>query len=256
MPPAGDPSRRLDGRFWLVTAAAVLGFALTLSLGFWQLSRAAQKEALQAAINAQARLAPLDMLALVQGDPAVFVHRQVVLRGKWLAAHTVFLDNRQMNGKPGFFVVTPLQLESLPAESPATSGGRVVLVQRGWAQRHFNDRAELPAVPTPAGTVEVTGRIAPPPSKLYEFAGAAPGPIRQNLDLAAFRAETGLPLVDVSVLQTGDGADGLSRDWPEANLGTAKHYGYAFQWWGLAALIATLYVWFQIVRRFRQPRSA
>ncbi len=72
-------------------------------------------------------------------------------------------------------------------------------------------------------------------------------------------AETGLPLLDVSLLQTGKTgveADGLQRDWPEANLGVAKHYGYAFQWWGLAALIATLYVWFQIVRRIRNRRSA
>jgi len=37
--------------------------------------------------------------------------------------------------------------------------------------------------------------------------------------------------------------------------GVDKHYGYAFQWFGLCGLMALLYVWFQIVRRFIRPRS-
>ncbi len=237
-----------SGRFWVLTATAVVGFCITLSLGFWQLSRAAQKEALQAAITAQNKLPALDLRAVIQAkDPDQFIHRQAVLRGTWVHARTVFLDNRQMDCKPGFFVVTPLLLEG---------SGQAVVVQRGWVQRNFTDRAQLPQVPAPTGTVEVTGRIAPPPSKLYEFSAAVSGPIRQNLDLAEFRTETGLPLMGISLLQTGTASDGLQRDWPEANLGVAKHYGYAFQWWGIAALIATLYVWFQIVRRIRHARRA
>ncbi len=236
-------------RFWLLTLAALIGAGVTLSLGFWQLSRASQKEALMAAIRTQASLPALQGADLAGSAlPASLVHRQVALRGRWVPSATVFLDNRQMHGTPGFFVVTPLQPEG---------GGRAVLVQRGWVQRNFLDRTQLPRVPTPEGLVEVRGRIAPPPSKLYDFKAVESGPIRQNLDLAAFSAETRLPLMEVTLLQTGGaGDDGLQRDWPEADLGIAKHYGYAFQWWGLSALIATLYVWFQIVRRIRFERRA
>ena len=53
--PASRPRRR--GRFWVVTLAALLTLAATVSLGRWQLSRAAQKEALQAEIEAGAALA-------------------------------------------------------------------------------------------------------------------------------------------------------------------------------------------------------
>jgi surfeit locus 1 family protein len=57
----------------------------------------------------------------------------------------------------------------------------------------------------------------------------------------------------VSIQQQADGAaDGLARDWPPIATGVEKHYGYAFQWFGLSALIAALYVWFQIVRRFKR----
>lgn len=229
-------------RFWLLTAASLLALSATLSLGAWQLSRAAQKLSLHAAIEQRMAQAPIDTGALTAApDPEALMHRRASLQGRWLPQHTVYLDNRQMRGLPGFFVLTPLQLEGSRA---------VLLVQRGWVQRNFVDRASLPPVPTPAGPIVLQGRIAPPPSKLYEFQGAKGGAIRQNLDLAEFRAETGLALLPLSLLQTTGPADeGLLRDWPEPSLGTEKHYGYAFQWFGLSALIVILYVWFQIVRR-------
>jgi surfeit locus 1 family protein len=223
----------------LTTAAALV---LTLMLGRWQLGRAAEKEQLQASMKAQGAQAMLDNQALLGlATPLDAVHRRVVLKGSWLSGHTVFLDNRQMHGKPGYFVLTPLRL----------GPSQAVLVQRGWVARNFLDRTQLPQIATPDTEVLIEGRIALPPSKLYELGLAEPGPIRQNLDLAAYRTETGLNLMAVSVLQTSGAGDGLLRDWPVANSGVDKHYGYAFQWFGLSALIALLYVWFQIVRKFK-----
>jgi surfeit locus 1 family protein len=233
-------------RFWILSLAALIGVAATLALGRWQLSRAAQKEALQSEIDAQNRLPAVDLSSLKPGtDLGALVHRQAAVRGRWLAERTVFLDNRQMHGQQGFFVVTPLQLSGSPA---------VLLVQRGWVARNFVDRTALPPIDSPAGEVALQGRIAPPPGKLYEFQPGQGGPIRQNLDLAAFAAETGLPLLPVSLLQTGADGSALQRDWPAANTGVEKHYGYAFQWFGLATLITVLYVWFQIVRRYFPPQ--
>lgn len=228
----------------------------TASLGRWQLSRAAEKEALQAMLEERGRMPAVDartlLAAAAQPDAAALVHRAVVLEGRWLPEHTVYLDNRQMHGRPGFFVLTPLQL--------AEGSGAVVLVQRGWAARNFQDRTQLPRVQTVQDqVVRVQGRVALPPSRLYDFQGAdsAQGSsrIRQNLDLAAFRTETGLALANLTVLQTGEAGEGLQRDWPVVGAGVDKHYGYAFQWFGLCGLIALLYVWFQIVRRFIRPRS-
>ena len=69
------------------------------------------------------------------------------------------------------------------------------------------------------------------------------------------RRETGLPLLELSVQQSGSENDGLLRDWPVVASGVEKHHGYAFQWFALCALIALLYVWFQIVQpRRKQPR--
>ena len=259
--------RPLGLRFWLITLAPVAGMLVTASLGRWQLSRAAQKETLQAMLDARGRMPAMDgrvllsQPAMVTTEAETLVHRAVVLEGRWVPEHTVYLDNRQMNGRPGFFVLTPLQLVGTPSGA--------VLVQRGWVPRNFQDRTQLPQVPTPQDVVvRVAGRVAAAPSRLYEFGGGessagghgAEGSsrIRQNLDLAAFRTETGLALAPLTVVQTGEAVgagDGLQRDWPVVGAGVDKHYGYAFQWFGLSGLMALLYVWFQIVRRFIRPRS-
>ena len=237
----------LKARFWVLTTAAILVVALTFSLGQWQLSRAAQKQNLQLAIETQSNQFILNAqnLALEKNKLAV-VHRRATLKGIWRAEHTVFLDNRQMNGKSGFIAITPLVLDGT---------GQIILVQRGWALRNFSDRTKLPDIQTPVGLVTVDGRIAPPPSKLYEFKGAESGRIRQNIDISAFGREIALSLMPVSMIQTGPANEGLLRDWAAPNVGIDKHYGYAFQWFGLCALMVGLYVWFQIINPWRVKRK-
>lgn len=232
-------------RFWLVNIAAIAGIVATLALGQWQLGRGRQKDALQAAIEQREAMPVLAAPSLLQADPAV-MNRRVVVRGSWDAAHTVFLDNRQMRGAPGFYVLTPLKLEG---------SERAVLVQRGWAPRSFEHREKLPPIDTPSGTVEIGGRIAPPPARLYEFQADERGAIRQNLDLASFRAETGLKLLDISIVQAGSASEGLLREWPKAAAGSERNYGYAVQWWAMSALIAILYVWFQFIAARRKVGS-
>lgn len=233
-------------KFSLITAVTLLAVLITLALGRWQLSRAAQKEALQSSAEASSALSRLSAQALVaRTDLMQQLQRGVTLRGRWLTQHTVLLDNRQMNKRQGLIVVTPMQLE----------GSKVaVLVQRGWVPRNFMDRTLVPKIETPLGSVEIEGRIAAPPSKLYEFGAYEAGLIRQNLDMDRFASESGLHLLDVSVQQSGAAGDGLLREWPQAGNGVEKNYGYAFQWFALSALLVILYGWFQIVRRFIIPR--
>jgi surfeit locus 1 family protein len=121
------------------------------------------------------------------------------------------------------------------------------------------DRSRIVAPPPPNGRVRVEGRVALTPSRLFELASseAASGSIRQNLALADFARETGLKLLPLVVVQE-DGShpppDGLLRQWPAPAADVHKHYGYAFQWFALCALVLVLYVWFQLIRP-RTPRA-
>lgn len=233
-------------RFWVVVAATAFSMGVTAALGFWQLDRAQQKIGLQASIDAMGALPPLSTAELdALSDPATALHRQVVLQGHWVQGATLFLDNRQMDGRTGFFVVTPFRL----LDSAST-----LLVQRGWTPRNFQDRTAVPDVPTPSEQVRLEGRLAPPPGKLYEFGEAGSGPIRQNIDLPVLADELQLTLMPLSLLQTSKTDDGLQRMWPVVDTGVHKHHGYAFQWFGLCALAGFLFVWFQILSPRRRQR--
>ena len=243
------PAGLRSARWWLLTLATWAMIALTFSLGRWQLNRAAYKTDLAASIEARGREPALDAAALLaRPDLSDQLHRSVTVRGQWLADKTVYLDNRPMGGRVGFWVLAPLQIEG---------SAQAVLVQRGWIARDFLDRQRLAAVQTPSGTVEVLGRLALWPGKLYAFETDERSLIRQNLDIGAYRQETGLPLIDALVVQTGEGSEGLQRNWDAPNLGVDKHHGYAFQWFSLSALLIVLYLWFQwIAPRRRKPSSS
>ena len=237
-------------RAGVVLVAALLLAGLTARLGFWQLDRAGQKRQLHEAQVTQRALPTLAEAELARSPARAPEqrHRLVRLQGQWLGAQTVYLDNRQMNGRVGFFVVTPLRL--------ADDG--VVLVQRGWVPRDSADRTRIVLPPPPAGRIQVLGRVAPALGRLYEFDAASTGTIRQNLDIDSFARESGLPLLPVAVVQEdGDQPpqDGLQRQWPMPSADLQKHHGYAFQWFALSALTITLYVWFQVIRP-RRRRAA
>jgi surfeit locus 1 family protein len=222
---------------WLVLILMLGGMLITASLGRWQLQRAAEKEQYVAAIQEKMSYPVLRNAQLIAASqPEQWVHQPVQLQGTWLAHRTVLLDNRQMDGRVGFFVLTPLLL---------ADANWVVWVQRGWIPRDFQDRSRIHDFVTPTGMVLVPGLMAPPPSKIYDFAKAEQGQIRQNLDFSAEKWEPGLTAFPLLVRQTGEPTEGLQRNWAQVDAGIAKHYGYAFQWFGLCGLMGFLLIWFQ-----------
>jgi surfeit locus 1 family protein len=237
----------------VATMATVLGVALTVRLGIWQLSRGHEKEALHAAILARQAQPALDTTAVLK-DKTVFkqLHQSVRLEGRWLPQHTVYLENRPMQGRSGFFVLTPLQLDERTT----------VLVQRGWIPRHQQDRTLLAPIDTPQGEVHVSGRIVSGPSEVMGLGDATmpttaqtarQSPIRQNLHVAEYSQEIGVSLVG-TVIQTDADADGLQRKWPEITAGVEKHWGYAFQWFALAVVQLLLFFWYQWIKPYRHAK--
>jgi surfeit locus 1 family protein len=232
--------RAAPWRFWLTTLGALLTMATALRLGFWQLDRAAQKQSIASSQLRQAELPALgnaDFDGLAPNARISAVHRTVRLEGRWLAQQTLYLDNRQMNAKPGFYALTPFVL---------AGGQGAVLVQRGWVPRDFRDRSRLQAIQTPDQPQVIEGRLALVPSRIYELGAPESGPIRQNANLADWSLPAGVAWrTPLTVVQTGPATEGLLREWPQVDAGVAKHHGYAFQWFALGGLVLVLYVWFQ-----------
>lgn len=222
---------------WALAALCLAG--LFVRLGFWQLSRATDKTAWAEGLAAAATAPALDNAAWLAGDvQASALHHRVKLEGEWWPEHAVYLENRTMGGRSGFVLVMPLVLDS----------AHVVVVQRGWLPRHQIDPARLAPVDTPQGRVRVEGVISAPPSRYFSLGeGAEDGLVRSNLDWAAYAQALQRDIGAVSVRQTGADSEGLRRAWDPIDAKIPTHYGYAVQWFALAALTVFLYVWLQII---------
>ena len=208
---------------WAALALAAAGCAAGVALGNWQTRRAAEKTALAEERAAALRAAPVPIGAAPL-SAAGLLNKHVAATGTFAAGRTVYLENRNRGGRPGYEVVTPLML------APSAA----VLVQRGWVERAARD-----SVRTPAGVQGVDGIALERLPRAFG-GGNEQGAVRQNLDLDAYAKETGLALQPVVIQQRNDNGDGLARDWPKPDFGVDTHRAYALQWYSLAALSAVL----------------
>ena len=228
--------------------ATLAAIALTVSLGNWQLRRADEKLALQAAWDRAEQTPALPVAGVDIAGVADRLPLRVRLCGRFVFAHEVWLDNRQMDGQAGLMLVTPLQL----------ADGAVVLVNRGFARRDPRDRMRLPAVERPEGEVTVDGLAMAHTARVLQLGENDPagsGPVVwQNLDYESFERASGLSVARWVVQQTNGADDGLLRNWPRFSAGVDKHYGYALQWFALAALITALTAFFGLRALRRRSR--
>jgi len=231
-------------QWWILLLLTALFVCVTSGLGFWQLGRAQLREQIEVDQARNLALPALDEAALLKlARNEQLIHRRLSLQGDWLPQWSVFL-NRPMNGQAGFWVMTPLQLES----------GAVVLVQRGWAPRDPINPNQAPALQSSSSSVQVSGQWVAPPSRLMELGSETSQPdtsftqVRQNLDLAQYERETGLQIRAV-VRQNSEADDGLSRAWPSLASKAQTNRGYAFQWFAIAAAGLMLFLWFQVIRK-------
>jgi surfeit locus 1 family protein len=221
-------------RVTLAIGAALAGIAVTVSLGNWQLRRAEEKISNERAWSAAQASAPVNLrgasdFASVTGD---LPHR-VRVRGRFEHERTIWLDNRALAGRAGFFVVTPLRLQGTEVR---------LLVSRGWAPRDPAERTRLPAIGRPDGVVEIEGMAVHGTPRVLQFTDAHDGPIWQNLDVERLQRELGAPVAPFVLQQTSELDDGLDRHWAAPASGVDRHRGYAFQWFSLAALLAVITV--------------
>jgi len=247
----------------IVVTLVLLGVAVALfvSLGSWQLRRADERRAIAARIEAGRTLPPLE-LSTTTPPEQLTAWRPAKATGQWLNQYTILLDNRNQDGKPGYWLATPLLLD-------ATSH-RAVLVLRGWLPRVLSGSA--PSLPeTPSEPLAVIGELSTHVPRLFELwslGGSKQGqlpaqlptadgavPQVQNLELADYAQVTGLSLLPAVLMQTR-GEDTLVRDWPQPSVDYNQNQGYALQWFSFAAIaaVAWLVLAWRHVRRGREMK--
>lgn len=224
-------------------------FALLLpvlaGLGFWQLDRAEEKTAIRDRYRERGEMPPVDV-SVTSLSAEAMDFRQATVRGRYLPEWTIFLDNKVLDGTPGYQVLTPLAIDG---------SNRFILINRGWVP-WGETRRELPAIETPDGAVELAGRLRAPPQDYFTLVDEAAisefRPRWQNLDLERYQRVTGLSLSPL-VLQldpASTGGGGFVRRWPQyQDDWINRHKAYAVQWFALALTLVVLYVVLNMKRR-------
>lgn len=230
----------MRGLPWLVAGVLIGSF---IRLGFWQLSRAEQKEAIVAAIEQGRQQAPIRM----DRYRPVEDYTPVSLQGRY-DERAILLDNQIVDSRRGVHVYMAFQPDD---------GGPAVLVNRGWRALGVTEQISLDRLKPAA---RVSGLMRAPPK-----VGMRLGEVDLNrnswpqslpyLDLAAIEAALERPVAEQILLLTDDQDDDLLRDWQLKTMPPAKHRAYALQWFTMAAavFILALVVHFSSRRRAQQP---
>ena len=226
----------------LPTLAAVLVVGVTLRLGFWQLDRAHQREAIEAKMLV-AQLAPPVILRSELIDAKSLEARQAQAQGEWVVDRMILLDNQIYQGQVGFQVLMPLRL---------MGSNRHVLVNRGWI-RGTGDRHQQPHVITAGGVQTISGLIYQRTPRVGSVGkDARDGIIWSEVTPEGFSAWSGLRLQPLVLYQTSSAQDGLVRDWPHPGSGADRNRGYAIQWFAFAMMAAVFWGYYFVRGQIRQ----
>ena len=220
-------------RLWFPILMGVVGVAVLCGLGFWQLGRMEQKDALLARIESRIAAEPVAVPDLP--DPVEDQYLPVTVTGALGGAELHVLTSVKGVG-PGYRVISAL-----------TAGERRVLVDLGFVPEDAKD------APRMADGVTVEGNLMWP----QEADSWTPAPDEGRAiwfarDVSAMAERLGTEPVMV-VAREVEGSDlGVSPVPVDTSGVPNDHYEYAITWFGLAAVWAVMSL--GLIARVRRER--
>lgn len=221
----------MQWRMFFPIVMGIVGCAILISLGLWQLQRMEWKEGVLATIEERMVAAPIALPA--QMSEAQDEYRAVTATGHFTGEFIELLAG-QKGASPGVRII----------EAFATNDGRRILIDRGFIE----DQART--TPRNAGTTEISGNIlwpddndsfTPPPD---EKSG-----LWFERDLPAMAAKLGTE--EILIVARQDTGDGILPVPVDTSSIPNDHWGYAVQWFLLALVwgVMTLYLLYRIRQR-------
>jgi surfeit locus 1 family protein len=227
--------------------ATLVGVAILIALGNWQMRRLAWKEGLIAAIAERTHAEPISLAeAERRGDDVEYL--RVKARGKLLNGKELHFYAFDEKDGIGWHILTPLQL----------ADGAVVFVNRGFVPDELKDAAKRQEGQA-ASEVEIIG-LARKPETAGAFTPANDAAKNvwywrdlPDMGAAALGSDSGrlVPFVIDAELEPRN-----PGGWPRGGVTQLelpnRHVEYALTWYGLAAALIGVFAAFAAAR-WRQP---
>ncbi|MFO7855763.1 MAG: SURF1 family protein [Paracoccaceae bacterium] len=219
-------------RIWQALIFGLVGTAILLSLGVWQVQRLSWKQGLIAELEAKLAEPP----GPLPDSPSERAHEysRVRVEGRFGPEELHVITSARRWG-PGFRVIAPFE----------TAEGRRVLVDRGYVPDEAKDAARAPGEATVTGALlwpDETGFDTPEPDREANIWFARDTPAMAEA----------LGTAPVMIVAEGDAEDGTFPVPQPVTVNVRNdHLQYAVTWFGLAAIwiVMTVVVLFRLHRR-------
>lgn len=235
---------------WRVTFFSVCLLPLLITLGFWQLDRAKEKQIIIDLWESQQTLAPIKLdtntINMLFKDSITNKKietdqrfRKIQFEGVFDKDHYWLLEGKTHRGHVGYQVVMPVNIDI-----DGSASKQWILVNRGWVKGSAY-RNELPIFTTPGSKIKIEGNLAEPANALFvtetvKKRGQWPFQILE-VDIDSMSKQLGVDLPNKIVKIDPSSPYALTAVWPKVNVLPAKHQAYAFQWFAMA--LALLILW-------------
>ncbi|MGW3507389.1 SURF1 family protein [Streptomyces sp. NPDC000994] len=233
----------LTPRWWGINVFVLLAIPFCVFMGSWQLSRFEARvqdhrtATEQAASYREEAPRPLDRLLPVDKRTSGM---QTTATGRY--ADQLLVPDRELDGKPGYYVLTLLRTDS----------GKALPVVRGWLPG-TPDPARVPA--PPAGEVTVTGALQASETPGDNGVSARGGlPSGQTAAISAASLVNLVPyrVYDawVTLNHAAPGMTAVPAKAPDntgLDLKAFQNLGYTGEWFVFAGFV--VFMWFRLVRR-------
>lgn len=230
-------------RKWLLTTILVLlGTALCIRLGIWQLDRLEGRRAFNAQVETMRSLPALDLNRDSLDSIDEMEWRAVQVDGTYDFENQIAILNQYHNNQYGYHLLTPLLFK-----------GTAVLVDRGWIPADGNSATADWRKYDETGEVNVAGQVRHGQAK-PAFGGVADTmpengarlDIWNNADITQIATQLPYPILPVYIQQKPDVGDTEPPIpfQPEIELTEGPHFGYALQWFTFATILFLGYPFF------------
>lgn len=235
---------RLFHRRWLLTTLLVLlGTAVCVRLGIWQLDRLEGRRAENAQFRSMRALPPLNLNEEAADAITQMEWRSVEVTGEYDFENQVAVRNQYYGNQFGYHLLTPLLFT---AQSGSGESRLAVLVDRGWIPAEGNSDPADWRQYDETGVVSLSGQIRLGQAKpaLGGVADALPAngdrlEIWNNGDVAHMAGQLPYPALSVYIqpeVSAGDTEPPIpfQREFEPTE---GPHFGYALQWFTFAVIL-------------------
>ena len=237
----------ISKKYGYSTLLIVIACGVMVRLGFWQLDRLAQRQALNTEIRQKLDAPPLFLSGdTLINEPETLKFRAATVRGVFDHSQEVALQGQHWQEQPGVHLITPLVIEG---------SSQAVLVDRGWIPAEVAEPGQWPQFATTGG-VAVSGIIQPSQPRPDAPPLTEPELSIFRVDIDRLQEQISHPLLPVFIVQLPrPGQSRLPyRSAPEIRLNNGPHLGYAIQWFAFSLILAAGYTRF--IYRHSQPVAA